>query len=102
MTVPLVRWPAGAAPPGGDGAGMLVKVVRGEAGYRARIISPVWIFPCLGAVDAEGDQCLSEALARGIDVHTDYRLRRDTHPRDAGCWLHGNGYCFASGSPVGM
>ena len=95
LTVPLVRWPGNPREASASGCGVLIKVTRDTDGYAARVVSLVGIFPCIGAVDPEADQFLSEAFARGIDAGQKLVLRRDQHGRRPACWLHGDGYCFA-------
>jgi protein-L-isoaspartate(D-aspartate) O-methyltransferase len=60
-------------------------------------LSPVGIFPCIGAVDAdaEADRRLGAAIARGVAPDAVHTLRRDAHEPAATCWLHGEGFCLS-------
>jgi protein-L-isoaspartate(D-aspartate) O-methyltransferase len=97
LVFPLVRWPEGSkfAEPGVAGLGVIIRVERAEAGYRAELVSPVGIFPCLGALDTDADQQLAETLASG-GFGGLQSLRRDTHERELSRLLHGKGYCFSN------
>jgi protein-L-isoaspartate(D-aspartate) O-methyltransferase len=76
----------------GFGQMLLVTHVAGD--YAAAFVSPVGIFHCEGARTREGDDLLRDAYARGGHelVKT---LRRDEHPADGGCWLHGTHFCLS-------
>ena len=75
--------------------GVMMRVQRVNAGYKANVISPVGIFPCFGAIDAEADRLVSKALAEGglAGVRS---LRCEAHVADESCGLHGRGYCFST------
>jgi protein-L-isoaspartate(D-aspartate) O-methyltransferase len=75
--------------------GVMMRVQRVEAGYKANAISLVGIFPCFGAIDPEADRLVRKALEEGglADVKS---LRRDVHVADESCRLHGRGYCFST------
>ena len=75
--------------------GVMVRVQRLASGYEANIISPVGIFPCFGAIDAEADRLVGKALAEGSLAGV-RSLRRDAHVADESCRLHGRGYCFST------
>lgn len=122
MMLPLVRWPSGAifgegvagwgammrvrrlagtilgqgSSPAGRGAMMKVRRGAGDR-YGATFIAPVGIYPCLGALDRGADQLLAKALKTPADAVRS--LRRDPHPKEASCWLHGHRYCFSKISP---
>ncbi len=95
VVFPLVRWPEGSKFGSGiAGWGDMIRVQLLDAGYAAKFVSQVGIFPCLGAIDAEADRLLAEAFAR--DGLTEVRsLRREPHNEDSSCLLHGCGYCFS-------
>jgi hypothetical protein len=42
----------------------MMRVQRIDAGYAANFVSPVGIFPCHGALDAEADRLLADAFTR--------------------------------------
>jgi protein-L-isoaspartate(D-aspartate) O-methyltransferase len=99
LVFPLIRWPEGSKFGSGvAGMGVMMRVQRLDAGYRAGLVSPVGIFPCTGALDTEADRLLADTFARGglADVRS---LRRDAHDADRSCLLHGRGYCFSKRSP---
>jgi protein-L-isoaspartate(D-aspartate) O-methyltransferase len=79
-------------------AGIILKVIHTVRGYAAAFISPVGIYPCAGAIDAEAERRLGKALDKGgyDQVHL---LRRDIHQEEQSCWLHGVGYCFSTLGP---
>lgn len=97
LTLPLVRWPVAPARPASSGCGVMMKITRAPDGDRARVVSLVQIFPCLGAVDGGADQRLAEAFDRGVDIRTTYGVRRDRHAPGPACWLHAR--TFASLAP---
>ncbi len=77
--------------------GVMLGVTREEKSYAARVESNVGIFPCAGATDEGEDSILRAAL----DQLAEYReriasLRRDPHPRDASCWIHGRDTCVST------
>jgi protein-L-isoaspartate(D-aspartate) O-methyltransferase len=75
-------------------AGAMLKVTRNAGRYDASFISAAGIYPCEGAIDAEAERRLGEALDRG--GYDQVRcLRRETHDKEESCWLHGVGYCFS-------
>jgi protein-L-isoaspartate(D-aspartate) O-methyltransferase len=81
--------------PGLDaGVGHMLLVTRYPTGYDARFVSPVGIFHCAGARTEEGEELLKQAYARG-SAEAVHSLRRDAHPADGQCWLHGPRYCLS-------
>ena len=72
----------------------MLKVVRGDDGYAAEFFSPVGIFPCIGTRDAESEQSLREAFARG-NWEAVRSLRRDPHAATDTCWLHRADVCLS-------
>jgi protein-L-isoaspartate(D-aspartate) O-methyltransferase len=81
-----------ALPTPGAGAGYMLLVTRNEAGYDARLTSPVGIFDCEGARTEEESAQLAKAFAQG-DLQAIRRLRRDPHETSQDCWLHQSGIC---------
>jgi protein-L-isoaspartate(D-aspartate) O-methyltransferase len=75
--------------------GVMMRVQRLAAGYEANAISPVGIFPCVGAIDAEADRLVGKVFAEGGFARV-RSLRRDEHVADEYCALHGRGYCFST------
>jgi protein-L-isoaspartate(D-aspartate) O-methyltransferase len=77
------------------GAGHMLLVVRHPETYSARFVSPVGIYHCAGARTNEGNELLKRSYSKGGDECV-RRLRRDTHPIEAQCWLHGPSFCLSS------
>jgi protein-L-isoaspartate(D-aspartate) O-methyltransferase len=77
------------------GVGMMLKVTRHGDGYAAGFISPVGIFPCIGARDERTQRRLQEAFASG-NWESVRSLRRDTHEATDTCWLHGAEWCLST------
>ncbi|MGO9449814.1 MAG: VOC family protein [Candidatus Binataceae bacterium] len=97
LVFPLIQWPEGADwgrrndPRAGWGVEM--KIQRSGSSYSAACLGNVVIFPCLGALSAEADRLLQEALRRPPSAIRSFR--RDSHEKEPECWLHGAGYCFS-------
>ncbi len=75
--------------------GMMMLITREASRLSVRAISSVGIFPCIGAIEREADKRAAAALAR-TDYDSLSTLRRDSHPQDDSCWLHGDGFCFST------
>ena len=98
MVFPMVRWPDGAHFGAANaGWGVMVSIHRLASGDRAQMLGPCGFYPCFGAVDAEADRRLAEAFAQNRLAEM-RSLRRDPHPRETACLLHGDGYCFSTNS----
>jgi len=97
MVLPLVRWPVDAREADRAGQGVMLRIAseRASENLVARIVSLVWIFPCLGAASADGERAVRRALERGVEVGREYQVRRDAHGEEASCWLHGETCCLA-------
>ncbi|MGO9060621.1 MAG: protein-L-isoaspartate O-methyltransferase family protein [Candidatus Binataceae bacterium] len=76
-------------------AGVMLKVTLTTGGYGAAVTSAVGIYPCAGAIDAEAEKRLGEALDKG-GYDRVRCLRREIHEKEESCWLHGLGYCFST------
>ena len=74
--------------------GRVLKATRATPNWHARFISPVGIYPCIGARSSSAERRLREAVARG-DAEKVRSLRLDGHERDRDCWLHGRGCCLS-------
>ena len=108
LIFPLVRYPGGGeswiANAGTGkrdfetGMGLMLRIQRTVAGYATAVVSPAGFFPCFGAIDAEADRLVGEALAQGVFAEV-RSLRRDAHDADESCGLHGRGYCFSRRRP---
>jgi protein-L-isoaspartate(D-aspartate) O-methyltransferase len=101
----LIQWPDGAE--WGDqrnlraGSGVEIRIQRIGQRYSARFLGSVMIFPCLGALSAEADRLLVDALRTARDFLRSFpnfirSFRRDFHDKEPECWLHGANYCFSS------
>jgi len=107
-THPLARW-LDALKPGGQllfpmtsargPGGMLLITRREEGGHAAEFLCGAAFIPFLGARDEEVGDRLGRALSidRGASVRS---LRRERHPEDRSCWLHGNGWCLSRLEPA--
>lgn len=80
------------------GKGLVVLVTKDEAGvFNARAVTVVAVYSALGIRDDEMNERLGKALTGGpAQWMAVKRLRRDSHERDASCWLHGRSCCFAA------
>ena len=96
LMLPLVRWPTNRDDTSTAGTGILLKVTRHDPSFSARIVSPAGMFPCIGAVDADADRRLGDALARGTGIDVVRLLRRASHAVAPSCWLHGDGFCLSA------
>jgi protein-L-isoaspartate(D-aspartate) O-methyltransferase len=102
-THPLPCW-LDALRPGGrlvfpmtvtDGPGGMLLVTRVDSDqFTARFLCAASFYEFAGARDSEVSRRLEQALARdrGAGVKS---LRRDDHPEEATCWLHGEGWCLS-------
>lgn len=82
------------APPTLKSWGRILKATRNEPDWHARFISPVSIYPCMGARSRSAELRLREAVARG-GAEKVRSLRLDDHERNRNCWLHGQGFCLS-------
>ncbi|MGC1677599.1 MAG: methyltransferase domain-containing protein [Candidatus Binataceae bacterium] len=80
-------------------AGAMLKVTFTAGSYAAAVISAGGMYPCAGAIDAEAERRLREALDKG-GYDRVRCLRREAHEREESCWLHGVGYCFSTLAPI--
>ncbi len=105
LVFPLIQWPGGAK--WGDkhnpraGWGVEIRIQRIGQRYSARSLGNVMVFPCLGALNAEADRLLVDALRTARDFLRSFpkfirSFRRDFHDKEPECWLHGSNYCFSS------
>ena len=81
-----------------DGGGRLLKATRNKPNWRARFISAVSIYHCIGAKSRSAESRLREALAGG-GAERVRSLRLDDHEQNRDCWLHGRGFCLSRRSP---
>jgi protein-L-isoaspartate(D-aspartate) O-methyltransferase len=76
--------------------GAVFLIARDRAGYRARWLSPVAIYPCAGARDAAADAALRCAFKRGGWERVRRLHRGDEVPKER-CWVRGNGWGLVLG-----
>jgi len=80
------------------GQGFTLLVEHRGAGYAARFVGPVGIFPCLGARDERSEARLRDVLMKG-GWRRVQSLRRDPHDVVDSCLAHGVDSCL-SAAPV--
>jgi protein-L-isoaspartate(D-aspartate) O-methyltransferase len=73
--------------------GGVFRIVRSLAGYDARWVSAVAIFPCAGMRDVESERALAAAFASGGWERVNRLHRRDAGPADD-CWLRAPRWCL--------
>jgi protein-L-isoaspartate(D-aspartate) O-methyltransferase len=78
--------------------GRVLKATRKKPNWRARFISSVGIYPCIGARNRSVENRLKAAFAGG-GAEMVRSLRLDDHKRTRGCWLHDRGFCLSRRSP---
>jgi protein-L-isoaspartate(D-aspartate) O-methyltransferase len=80
--------------PAGIGVGGMLLITRRPAGFSATVVSPVAIFPCLGARDPDlNEQLLRKSGPEWLAIRS---VRREPHDKDDTCWLHTPGGCLSS------
>jgi len=107
-THPLPLWLESMAPNGRLLLPLTIDARRGSvlllkrlaAGYQARTLSGIEIFPCEGARDVEADARLRVALWKRA-MSCVNSLRREEHEVDESCWLHAEGFCLSRKQLVG-
>ncbi len=77
-------------------SGVVFRIERRGAEYRAKAISTVAIFPCAGARDPVSEAALSVALAKGRRDEVTRLYRHEPIPEER-CWLRGAGWSLAYG-----
>jgi protein-L-isoaspartate(D-aspartate) O-methyltransferase len=77
--------------------GGVFRIERRGGEFLARWISPVGIFPCEGARDAESEAALVRAFAKERDWLRVTRLYRRGDLPEEQCWLRAPGWCLAYG-----
>jgi protein-L-isoaspartate(D-aspartate) O-methyltransferase len=91
LTVPM-HPPLGGA--GTVGRGGVFRITRRGETFDARWISPVAIYPCLGARDETSEAALIEAFETGGWLNVT-RLRREDRRADTDCWVSGPTWSLA-------
>ena len=85
---------AGGFPSGDASRGAVFRIERRGAEWFAKFLSPVAIFPCEEARDAESESALAAAFEKGGWQRVTRLYRSDDRPADD-CWLRGAGGCLA-------
>lgn len=76
------------------GIGWMLLVRRAPSAWSARFTTPVGIFHCAGARTPAQNDALRDAFRGGGHEHV-RSLRREAHPPESDCWLHGAGFCLS-------
>jgi len=79
--------------PEGFGSGGMFLIRRTRAGFAVRCVSGVAIYPCIGVRDSDLNLELWRRRGTESQVHS---FRRDSHQRDATCWLHTRYGCLST------
>lgn len=74
--------------------GAVFRIDYRNGDFFARRISGVGIYPCVGARDAETEQALAQAFAKG-GAERVARLYHHTDVPEQDCWVRGRGWCLA-------
>jgi protein-L-isoaspartate(D-aspartate) O-methyltransferase len=90
LVVPLTM---GATPT--VGVGVMTKIIREHGGLSARIVSPVAIYSCRTARDAQREPLLKAAMTSGALMKMK-SVRRDSHEQADTCVIHGADVCLSS------
>jgi protein-L-isoaspartate(D-aspartate) O-methyltransferase len=77
-----------------NGGGRILKATRSRAGWRARFVGPVGIYPCIGARSRSAEVHLKKALDGG-GAEKVRSLRLDEHEQVRSCWLHHQRFCLS-------
>jgi protein-L-isoaspartate(D-aspartate) O-methyltransferase len=81
------------------GAGVMTKIVRRSSGFSAEIVTPVAIYSCTSARDAEREPLLRAAMTGGR-LNQMRSVRRDPHEAVDTCLVHGSDRICLSTAPV--
>jgi protein-L-isoaspartate(D-aspartate) O-methyltransferase len=107
VTLPLPAWldrlreggrmvvPLTFATGGTLGKGLVAKITRAGDEFAARVVSFVMIYSCTSARDPQLDPALAKALSTGALLKWT-TVRRDPHPADETCIVHGAEVCLSS------
>jgi protein-L-isoaspartate(D-aspartate) O-methyltransferase len=79
--------------PEGFGSGGMFLIRRTRAGFAARCVSGVAIYPCSGVRDFDLNLELWRLRGTESQVHS---FRRDAHAPDASCWFHSRWGCWST------
>jgi protein-L-isoaspartate(D-aspartate) O-methyltransferase len=90
LVVPLTM---GATPT--VGVGVMTKITRERGGLSTQIVSPVGIFSCRNARDAQREPLLRAAITSGALMKMK-SVRRDSHEQADTCVIHGADVCLSS------
>jgi protein-L-isoaspartate(D-aspartate) O-methyltransferase len=99
LLVPITFTPPSAAGSGqAIGHGNMLLVLRAAEKYEASFVSPVSIYSSPSGRDANYNQAISQGyreMMMGKQPRVK-RVRRDSHPSDATCWLHSEDCCLST------
>ncbi len=87
-----------------EAGGGYLRVTRFEAGFAARFISRVGIYPATNGRDPQAEERLRQAFEKagyGTARELVNSLRRDLHEEDGDCWLHAPEFCLSKKGPIG-
>ena len=91
MVVPMTR---DKGTPGDPSRGVVFMLTRNDDGYRAKCLSRVSIYPCLGAREENADAALARAIESGGWEFVK-RFHRHGRVDPNRCWLWTENYCFS-------
>jgi protein-L-isoaspartate(D-aspartate) O-methyltransferase len=77
------------------GAGVTTKIVRQPSGFSAEIVSPVAIYSCTSARDAQREPLLRAAMTGGR-LNQMKSVRQDAHEPADSCLVHGAEVCISA------
>ena len=79
------------------GKGMMIKIIREQAGFTARVITFVAIYSCSSVRDAQLEALLGKTMASGALFQLK-SVRRDAHAPCDSCLVHSGELCLSSAS----
>lgn len=83
----------------GLGKGMMVKIVRHNGAFAAKMASFVAIYSCSSVRDAQLEPLLGKAMSTGAMFRI-RSLRHDRHDQADNCLLHTQEFCLSSAEPA--
>ena len=82
------------------GRGMMIKIIRQETGFTARVITFVAIYSCSSVRDPQAEALLGKAMASGALFHLK-SVRRDAHPACSTRLVHSSEICLSAATVAG-
>jgi len=83
----------------GLGKGMMVKIVRQEAAFAAKMATFVAIYSCTSVRDSQLEPLLGKSMSTGAMFKLK-SLRRDQHDQSETCVVHAKEFCLSSTAPA--